>query len=121
VDQLASKKRLQERPGEPEHEEQRAEVGHQEVLGHVAEHELLAYVCDRGHERRHDHGDTRAEAGDAPRRHRPALAGECSRAHPVGGQRGQRGQELKRLQYPAADVRERNGHCPRGYASGGSL
>ncbi len=104
VDRADRQQRLQQRAGQPEHDQQRGDVADHQVLGHVGQQQLLPHVRQRRHEPGDDQQDSGGEAEDAPGGHRATLAGQ--RLHPerVGRRRHRHGDELKRFEGPASDM-----------------
>ena len=75
--------RLQQRPGQPEDEQQGGDVADQQVLAHVGDDQLLGDVADRAEERDRDHRRPAAEADLAPDGTGRPRPGEGHRALPV--------------------------------------
>ena len=88
--------RLQQRAGQPEHEQQRAEVGEQQVLEHVREEELVGEVRERRDERRHHQRQPAVPAPLPPRRHGRAAVAQRACAQPVHDADHDGGSELQR-------------------------
>ena len=104
--QRLREQRLEERAGQPEHDQQRPDVPHEEVLRHVGEDQLGIEVTERGEEGDRDQEQAGGEAESPPGRDRPPLARQRHGAERVGRRdEGQR-RDLKRLEDRAADVRD---------------
>ena len=101
--------RLQQRPGQPEHEQQGGDVADQQVLGHVGDHQLVGDVTDRREQGDRDHEQAGGEADLAPERHRPAPRREGHRPLRVE-RRGDRHRDQLQRREGAADVGERKRH-----------
>jgi hypothetical protein len=94
IEGLDREDRLQQRAGEPQHEQDRGQVADQEVLDHVAVEQL---VRDRTQpdQREGDHEQAARERDLPPQRNRPAALGEVRGTQPVQERRDQDRQELE--------------------------
>ena len=101
--------RLEDRPREPEHDEERAQVRDQQVLRHVRPYDLAAHVRERRREPGDDERYADPEGGHPQRRDRAALARQRPGPQRVGEQGDERRQQLERLEDAAPDS-ERDDH-----------
>ena len=117
VDGPDAQDRREDRPGEPEDEQQRGDVAEQQVLAHVGDEQLLGEIVERadeGHE--HDH-EAAVEADLPPPRRRPPLAAQRPHARAVQPSDRRRGRSCGRIRSTGLQATRRR----REYGAGGDL
>jgi hypothetical protein len=93
VDRAHPQERRQDRPGQPEDDQDGGHVGDQQVLGHVGRERRAGEVEHRRADREREHRQAGPEGRDPPARHRAPAPRQRPRPHPVrdrvgGEQRG---------------------------------